>query len=502
MKRILSEIKAAFLRDRLYFVTCAFFLLTVVSSFLGSAVLNFTVPAIGEIFPFRVFLPITVLLYLIWALQGNDKPWQDSSAIEKWAYGLICVLIIYGAVSLLWAENFLFSFKKLFNLCFDVAFFFLLLRLCRKKAVLRAVLAVVLIGFLFLSILGVYEVFNGGFFNDTYNNFHRAPWFGKYLQPPVVVAANTNDYCSALVFLAAVFLAGRAFGLFDKSNRIVKYAPVVIFPILFFLITAANSRLNFFAFWILLAITVIHDLLAKFCKKRILALIAVLLCCISFCQQYQTVVLPTYNAMMAKLEAFFDPTDTNPDHSPNNPVIPPNDQDNGSLKNEFFMVDEDGNVVLNDDASGGVRVRLLAHTANCFIDSYGLGVGLGNTEVLAAKRSVIPKWAEKEANSIHCFIARIIADYGIFVLIPLCAIVFLLLRKIWKIFVAGMKAKDIGAIAKALLFLCCCCVFPIVSTAPSDAQDILAMWLYLSIIILLCNRTSGTNLAKEETSDA
>ena len=130
MKRILSEIKAAFLRDRLYFVTCAFFLLTVVSSFLGSAVLNFTVPAIGEIFPFRVFLPITVLLYLIWALKGNDKPWQDSSAIEKWAYGLICVLIIYGAVSLLWAENFLFSFKKLFNLCFDVAFFFLLLRLC------------------------------------------------------------------------------------------------------------------------------------------------------------------------------------------------------------------------------------------------------------------------------------------------------------------------------------------------------------------------------------
>ena len=100
------------------------------------------------------------------------------------------------------------------------------------------------------------------------------------------------------------------------------------------------------------------------------------------------------------------------------------------------------------------------------------------------------------------FILPSLAGVSIFVLIPLCAIIFLLLRKIWQIFVAGIKAKDIGAIAKALLFLCCCCVFPIVSTAPSDAQDILAMWLYLSIIILLCNRTSGTNLAKEESSDA
>ena len=155
------------------------------------------------------------------------------------------------------------------------------------------------------------------------------------------------------------------------------------------------------------------------------------------------------------------------------------------MKDEFWETDQDGNTTISSTNSGGIRTLLLTHAGKCFLESYGLGVGLGNTEVLAAKRGVIPKWASNDSISIHCFIARIIADYGIFVLIPLGAIVLLLLRSIWRMLVAAYKTKNRATAAKTLALFGCCLIFPISSTASSDAQDILPMWLFLAILFFL-----------------
>ena len=514
MKQTFSQLKSAYSRDRLFVTTCIFLLLTVVSAFFGSAILSFTVPLVGELFPFRIFLPVTLILYLIWALKGNDRPWRDSSPLEKWAFVLIGVMVVYGAVSLLRAQNFLFTFKRLFNLCLDLAFFFLLLRLCRHKGVLKAVMVAAIAGFVFLSGLGIYEVFHEGVFNDMYDNFHRGSWFMEYLQPPVVASSNTNDYVSSLFFVAAAFLIARARGVFDKNNRLVKYAPVAIFPVLFFLVTIADARLNLMAFWVLLVITVIHDLLARFSKKRTFALTALLLCCITFCHQYRY-VMPQIRSFTAQAKAYCEyqvtlgrhyfqygfgsandsatpPRPTTPEAALPKPAPDSENQNSGSLKDEFFEPGENGEIILNTANSGGIRTSLLIHAGKCFGESYGLGVGLGNTEVLAAQRGVIPKWAHNEVNSIHCFLARVVADYGIFVLIPLGAIAFLLLRRLWRMFVAAYKAKNRTAAANAILFLGCCALFPIVSTASSDAQDILPMWLYLALVILFAKALSST----------
>lgn len=507
MKQKFSRFKAAFLRDRLFATTCIFLLFTVASAFLGSVILNITIPLVGEIFPFRIFLPITFILYLVWAFKGNDHPWRDCTTLEKWAYVLVGVMVVYGAVSLLWVQNFLFTFKRLFNLCFDVAFFFLLLRLCRNKRVLQAVILTAMAGFLFFCGVGIYEVFHQGIFDDAHDHIHIATWFMKYLQHPIATAGNTNDYCAILVFLAAVFMLVRALGVFDKHSRFIKYSPLAIFPLLFFLITMANSRLNMVSFWILLVVTVLHDLLGKYCKKRLYAVLALVLCSITFCHQYRFIVPPVqayvqqvkaYRAYQVALREYYEkygslaendgsvpPPPTMPGNLTDKPTLDLGDQEGSSLKDEFLETDQDGNVSINSNNSGGVRTLLLIHAGNCFRESYGLGVGLGNTEVLAAKRGVIPKWASNDSISIHCFIARIIADYGIFALIPLCAIAFLLIRKVWQMFVAAWKAKNNALASKALVLLGCSLIFPISSTASSDAQDILPMWLFLAILFFL-----------------
>ena len=86
--------------------------------------------------------------------------------------------------------------------------------------------------------------------------------------------------------------------------------------------------------------------------------------------------------------------------------------------------------------------------------------------------------------SIHCFLARLVADCGIFALLPLCAIVFLLLKKQLRGMALAIRRKERPLLGSCLLLLAALISYPIVSTAPSDAQDIIAMWIFLAVLVL------------------
>ena len=98
---------------------------------------------------------------------------------------------------------------------------------------------------------------------------------------------------------------------------------------------------------------------------------------------------------------------------------------------------------------------------------------------------------------------RIAADYGIFALLPLCAIAFLLLKRIFTSLSAAWRRKDgqAAAAAGALLFFAVLLTYPIVSTASSDAQDDIAMWFYLAMMVLYAVQEleTGEHLLTEET---
>ena len=48
-----------------------------------------------------------------------------------------------------------------------------------------------------------------------------------------------------------------------------------------------------------------------------------------------------------------------------------------SIGNEFATVDDKtGEKTLNESGSAGVRMKLLLHAGQCFLDSKGLGVGI------------------------------------------------------------------------------------------------------------------------------
>lgn len=505
--------------DKLWGGLVLCWLATVFFSFFNSYLFSFSLPVIGTLFPFRILLPVTAVLYLVWAVKNRESFWADTPALEKWCYVLIAVLIVYGAVSLFRAMDFMWTFRRLFNLCFDLCFFFLMLRLCRDKQVLKATLALCLVMLAVISALGIYEVFCGGIVDPAYDDYKRLYIFRGLYQYPIVFSGNTNDYSSLLIFLFSVLLLALLWPG-KELHRSGRAWIVLMGTIVYFLALAGNSRLCMAAFVLLYIGIFLYFLIRQ--KRRLLVPLLLLLGVLSmeFITQYRYIV-PPIQQYIAELQEYHAQQAENPGVSaenpgtsgenpgtsadspsvdePQKPSLTLGDPNKQTLDEEFFTTDEEtGEKVLRDVGSGGVRARLLIHAFNCLVESRGLGVGLGNTETLAARRAVIPKWADKPQNSIHCFIARLVADYGIFALLPLCVIGFLLLKRIFQTLLAAIREKDRDRAAYAVLFLFLLLIYPIVSTASSDAQDNIPMWIYLAAVVLFANAIAAESAHAKE----
>ena len=456
-------------------------LLTVFASFWGSEILSVQIPAIGAMFPFRVLVPISAVLYLIWAIREKENPWKTASFMERMCYVLICVLLVYGTVSLVKAIDFGFTFRRLFNLCFDLCFFFLMLRLCRDRklfgyTVWTAVAAVVL-----LTVMGVYEVFCGGIFNDKYNNFKIFTFFNGAYQLPIVTASNANDFIAMLMFVLALALLIWAEG----SGKKHAWLPVFMLPAMYLLIRAADSRLIEVGFWLLVAGVAICNLVTRKKRAWVAVVTLVLILCVNVGQEYYRIkpVVQNYLAKTAHaIHLMDDDSVPETEAKPEKPALTV-DVHAVELKEQFYEVNEEtGEVDLSTTYSAGKRVRLLVFAFDCFMESKGMGVGLGNTEQLA-KVDITEKtegiWA------IHCFIARLIADFGIWVLIPLAILGIGLLWQGLRQLLRSLRKREIKRAAFWLLYLLVLFGFPFVSTASADAQDIISMWLYLAGVVLI-----------------
>ena len=480
---MIQTILQSWQKDRLHTAMVWCWYATVITSFWGSTVISLTVPAVGELFPFRIFLPITALLYLIWMVRTREFVWGELSFVEKVTYLLAVIMVLYGAASLPRAIELSHTFTKLFNLCLDMAFFLLFLRLCRYADIRKTTLRICVVMLAIMLMLGTWEVLFGGIWNPYYDDWKRFTFFNDIYQFPVVFSSNTNDYAATIGFLFATLLLW-------KLNPSHKWDGKDIWGIIlagvfsYFVMMAANGRLVLAGFYCTL-------LGAFFClwigrkKGRILitALLLVGLLGIEFANRYEYLI----PQIQAYVEAVFQEPSSQPNQEP---VTPPSIDlsrpGSESLSDQFFAVDDEtGETAIRADDSAGVRLRLLLHAVQCFKESYGLGVGLGNTEMLARDRVVTG--TEKFTWSIHCFLARILGDYGIFVLIPLLLIGLSLLRSVLRIVIGGIRKKNRQVIGYGALAMFVLMLYPLTSTASSDAQDILPMWIYLGgVVAMLC----------------
>ena len=278
--------------DKLWMSLVLCWMATVFFSYFGSGLLIMEVPMVGGLYPFRILLPITAVLYLLWAFQTKEHVFRDSSTLEKWCYVLIAAMLVYGVVSLFRAIDFMWTFRRLFNLSFDLCFFFLTLRLCRHKEVFRYSLHVCAVAFILLCVAGIYEVFCGGILDDAYDHYKRFELMGTFFQAPVVTAGNTNDFSLILGFSCAIFLLAREWVPFNAQSKILYYSPLLLMPAAYFLAVAGSSRLIICSYWALLSGLFLAVLINNRRAWWILSIIVVLFLGTHFISQYRYIVPP------------------------------------------------------------------------------------------------------------------------------------------------------------------------------------------------------------------
>ena len=255
------------------------------------------------------------------------------------------------------------------------------------------------------------------------------------------------------------------------------------------MVVASNARLCMIAYYILLCGVILYYLIKEKRKAWLVGILVLNVLFIQFATNYMDIV-PPIQKYLAELKEYQSERRTansseNVINQPKAPTLSLGNPDKPSLEEEFFEFDSvTGTKELRTTGSAGVRARLLVHSFSCFKNSYGLGVGLGNTEIMARDQEVIP---DAKIWSIHCFIARIVGDYGVFVLVPLMVIAALLIKQGIVIAIISMKKRERPLAALAILYLVVLVCYPIVSTASSDAQDLLAMWLYLGMLVVINN---------------
>ena len=462
--------RPAIYENRLWRCLSILWLLTLAASFEDGALLKIRIPGIGALYGFRILLAVSAVLFAIWGIRYRVHLWRDASVLERWAYVFAAVMILCGALSLPRAISFEESLRTLLNLIIDILFFCIALQAFHDGVLRRRMIAVCGACLLVVLLLGQYEVLFGGLVNKMYDGVLIYPWWGRIYQSPVVFSQNTNDYASAAVFVYTVLVVCGLLWRCDTRKNLILTALVT--ALLFFLNQAAGARLCFFAFCLFLAGTALSAVLKKGDRKRALLCLALVLILIGFILIGQS------------------------------PLINKNLPARGSLTDEFFEIDaQTGQRVLRQYDSAGVRARLLLHCFDCIFESRGLGVGLGNTARLAELRAVAVMRNGLPYGSVHCFIARVLADYGIFAAVPMAAIGLLLLRAAFLAFRSAVRRRDREGFGRAVLFLFMLLTYPILSSAPSDAQDIIPMWLFLAAAVFEADRLSAA-AAEDKTQKA
>lgn len=472
-----GEPRPAIYENRIWKCMSFFWLLTVAAAFEDGAVLKIRFPGIGALYGLRIFLAASAVTFVVWAIRYRVRLWHDSSTLERWACLFAAVMIVYGALSLPRAISFEETFRMLFNLVVDMVFFCLLLQICHDEVLRRRTLALCAVCLGIILLLGVYEVFFSGIVKDMYDLFPVFPWLGISCQPPVVFANNTNDYASGAVFLFIVLTVNGILWRCDTKKNVL--LTLCVTAVLFFLNRAAGARLCFFAYCVFLAGTALASVLKKTDKKRTLLCIGIALLCIFCIMMAERVSLPGVGQAAESVSV----------QSADAP---------SSLADEFFETNpETGEKILRQYDSAGVRARLLLHCFDCIRESRGLGVGLGNTGKLAEERAVAIMYLDIPYGSMHCFIARVLADYGIFAAVPMIAIAFLMLKAAFAALRRAVRTKDTDGMSRVVLFLCALLTYPILSTAPSDAQDIIPMWIFLGLLVWQADRLNAECSSEE-----
>lgn len=458
---------------------------TVASAAFTDCLLRFELPIGGHFFLFRGAILFTCLVYLLVLLHRRENPLRGLSRIELCFVAAAVCMLAYGVVSAAWSLGLGAWFSRLFTMGQMFALAFLFLKLCRDKTVLRVTLALNGTTIFFCGLGGLVECFHGPFFDTPYRDLGYV-FFGRPMYAPIFTFYNTNGLSIYLLFTLELLFLYMAFNWERNGparSRRLLYILTACACLTLFLCCAGGGRLAFLSHSIIL-FSVAAWLAIRYRKGLIVfALSAALTFAFIYVGENFEEIQYGVTQRWEQLTGPASPPDV-PGDTPAQPSAPEPPQKNPYGTLQTIVPTVTGNYE-NDSLqqSDSVRLALLKNSWEMLVESKGMGIGAGNAELRMADFDNTGGLV-----NVHCFIMEVLLEFGVFALLPLLVLFFMIFKTLALRLYEAVKARRREPLSDILLLLLTTVTFPLLSTANSGSWGIVAMWLYVALVLLYSGR--------------
>jgi teichuronic acid biosynthesis protein TuaE len=407
------------------------FYIFIISAFFGPAILSYNLGPFS-LFPFRILFPVIALMFIYLYNRKSLYTWGEIQV--KRILLFLMFWLVYAFISLLWVQSLTQGIMDLIFLVMGIGIIFFIVFFSTKIKHFQYLYSLWIISFVLILGIGIVNHFLR--IHLPISRIYTANPNYNYI--PTSVFVNENDFAS-LISLSVFFVLS---GILYFKNLFARAAGVILILISLYMLEVTSSRANLLAvviglgFWFLF--------LTDF-KLKIKLI---------FWGALGTGVVSVI--FYEKIEALF----------------------NAVYQLIQSLVVTSG----SDETSTDIRINLLKNSMIFLEDTFGFGVGTGNSEFFMKNFAVYPTG---NIVNVHNWWVEILVNYGVLVFTLYCLFYLFLLKELFIINrrLSGHSALKLVSVSLLLAMI----VFPLASISPSSQIALNYFWVLYGIVIAFVN---------------
>ncbi|GHH99508.1 teichuronic acid biosynthesis protein TuaE [Neobacillus kokaensis] len=406
----------------------------VISTFLNQSLVSIDV-GFFNLFLYRVVLIAAAAFFIFHIVKEKNLPQYWKEVNVKGVLFFLVFWLAYGAVSLLWAKSIIEGIKALFLLGLGISFIFLAVFTFTRMTHLFWFYGIWLFMTVMLLVIGLMNHFTQ--IQLPTSTLYGAPEYKRSY--PTAVFFNQNDFATFLTISFFFYLSLAK----NSKQEWFKTAGLLLAILCTVIIYWTESRASLLGVGFgLVAYTYI--LLPKVLKK-----IAVIGGTVAFTfgvLVFSGKIVEKFASMLSASDAY--------------------------LSNEILP-------------SNIARINLLKNTLYYFVESFGFGVGAGNIPFYLKNESI---YATNHVVEVHNWLAEIMGNYGIFVLLGYVTMYAYLLFQLYKFYQAQCSWKHKLMLEAGMMGMV---GFLVSSISPSSVSNLFFHWVFLGFVISMVSVFTG-----------
>ncbi|MGP7816696.1 teichuronic acid biosynthesis protein TuaE [Niallia sp. 01092] len=398
----------------------------VAATFLNQSVFSINI-GFFNLFFYRFMLIVAVVMYLLYSIKEKRLVKDFEKLPLKGVWLFLCIWFCYGSISILWSKSVMDAVKYMMLLTIGILFMYLVNILFTRISQVLVFYGIWMGMTAVLLVLGLINHFMQ--IQLPSSSLYGGPSYK--LSYPTAVFFNQNDFATFLSISFFFYIAAAR----NSSSVWIRNVSLILGCVSAYVIYLTESRASLLA--IIVGLCVYFFLLLNKKIKKIIGSAAVFGAIAGMLIAVPKVINKMEEWTM--LSASYGGTEPLP--------------------------------------SNLARINLLKNTFYYVLDSYGIGVGAGNLPYYLEKYPIFPTG---NVWQVHNWLAEIIGNFGIFILLGYISIIFYLCFSLYKLYELSNSPTY-----KMLLEACLTAqiAFLVSSISPSSVSNLYFHWVFLGFVL-------------------